>query len=335
MRQNLFIIPNPNFNMKKEVLSIFLLVIFAASVYAAGNSEGGNTDSEIDYSCSADSDCVVVEKTCCGCVASSSSTAINDLLSSINKNSEGEWNENIRGQGCGGQFGCPDGLEMAQERKCNSYIPKCVNSRCKIVSENPTISEQARLAALEAKNRAKIEAREQYKKRLENFRKDYAAKNCENLDTKEERIKCRFILGENYTAPEGTIPEACRLAENQDRCKALYAATRTCFELEGKTKDACFKRALGIKKQLADEPREERNQKAREYIVTLLYNLEERVEKASEENKIDPEDGAEIIDKIVEIKGKVLNGATKEEIRTEMQSLKEMWRTALADAEDE
>ncbi len=49
----------------------------------------------------------------------------------------------------------------------------------------------------------------------------YRERNCEDFDEKGERIKCRLVAG-NYVAPSGTVPEACRLAENRGRCVALY-----------------------------------------------------------------------------------------------------------------
>ncbi len=199
----------------------------------------------------------------------------------------------------------------------------------------PSIRSQTIDAVSEASRVVQEEAQNRFNQKREELRRQYAMRNCEEYEERADRIKCRFILGEEYRAPEGIVPEACRLSENQDRCKALYAATRTCYTLENRAKDACFKRALGIRKQLADEIPMERNQKAREYVVTLLYDLEERIEKAAESGKIDPEVGAEMIDKIVEIKGKILNGVNREEIRADIQVLKEMWRSALSDFENE
>ncbi len=116
---------------------------------------------------------------------------------------------------------------------------------------------------------------------------------------------------------------------------AFYATIQTCFKLEGRAKDACFKRASGFTKaRLNEENSTQRPEKARDYMVALLYHLQERVEKAHEKGRISADDASALINKIVEIKQEILSGAKKEEIRPMVRELKEMWRAAKPNIED-
>lgn len=72
-------------------------------------------------------------------------------------------------------------------------------------------------------------------------------------------------------------------------------------------------------------------EKVRHYMVLVLYNLQERVEKAVEKERLTVDEGAILVNKIVEIKRAILDGAAKTEIRTMLQELREIWRTYKAD----
>ncbi len=153
-------------------------------------------------------------------------------------------------------------------------------------------------------------------------------KGCEEFEIVKERIRCRLIQG--IEGGEGGVEEACRGLRTQGRCVAFYATVQTCYKLEGRAKDACFKRAAGLQKQaLSEEDSKERKEKARQYIVALLYDLQERVEKAHEKGKINVDDASEIINRIVEIKKDILNGELKDKIKPEMIALKQLWRSKL------
>ena len=154
----------------------------------------------------------------------------------------------------------------------------------------------------------------------------YREKDCESYETKRERIKCRLTHGDDYETPAGTIEETCRVADNTARCNALYSVLKNCYELEARQKDKCFKRAIGLRAKISDTPVQERGQKARDYVVALLYDLQEKVEAKAKNSEIDTEDAAEIVDEIVDIKEAILNGESKENIRTKMQALKIKWR---------
>jgi len=150
--------------------------------------------------------------------------------------------------------------------------------------------------------------------------------DCDSKSTRLERIKCRIknkIQEEGETIDyEKRVPEACRTLKNPTACIALYKNVRSCYKLEGREKNRCFKRAAGFAKVKLGEEIEGRAQKARQYMVTLLYELEERIEKANEEGKITDEKSAEIIDLIVAIKEDILEGKKKAEILPKLNSLK-------------
>lgn len=152
---------------------------------------------------------------------------------------------------------------------------------------------------------------------------------CEDSDSRRDRIKCRLNYikdnKEGFRAPYGVLPEACRKLGDKDRCVKLYDKSQTCYEKKGMDKNKCFKRVAGFARaKLKDENPSGRGDKARDYVVLLLYDLQGKIEEAIENERIDADKGAEVIDKIVEIKEAILNGMTKGEIRPMFQSLKNM-----------
>jgi len=161
-------------------------------------------------------------------------------------------------------------------------------------------------------------------------RYEYEKRNCETFNSTNERLRCRIIQGENYTAPSGNIPEACRLnnTEIKGRCVAFYATIQTCYKLPAKAKDACFRRASGLTKKFDEEFQEGRREKARNYMVTLLYELEQRVERAHEKEKISDDNAVLLVDKIVQIKKVILEGKSKDEIKTMLRDLRETWKAS-------
>ena len=157
----------------------------------------------------------------------------------------------------------------------------------------------------------------------------YKEKDCETFETLRERLRCRLIQGEEYVPPKDNIEEACRDLnyKNRGKCTAFYASIRTCYKLEGRAKDSCFKRAAGlVRAKLSEESSDGRAMKARNYLVALLYDLQEKIEKSYENGKIDANVSSALIEKIVQIKKAILNGESREEIRRMMAELREMWR---------
>ncbi len=163
-------------------------------------------------------------------------------------------------------------------------------------------------------------------------RTDTRVKDCSKLPSEMGRIRCRLKHGDGYIASPGEIPEACKLRteEKRGRCVAFYNAIQKCYDnKKGKDKDLCFRKASGLQKKISEENVEGRKEKARNYMMTLLYELEERVEKFNAKGKITEEKSAEIISKIIEIKKSILEGETKETIRPELEELKQLWRSSI------
>ncbi len=166
---------------------------------------------------------------------------------------------------------------------------------------------------------------------MDEYRERLQAMNqtCDDINQSNDRIKCRLVYGKNYTARDNTIPEGCLRAKSPLACKRLYRDSEGCFELQGKEKNLCFRRVSGfVKEKIKDEVQDGKN-KTRNYVVLMLYDLQERVEKAYEDGKIDVDESTALIAKIAEIKQAILDGKTKAEIRTMMQELKQMWRDSI------
>jgi len=150
--------------------------------------------------------------------------------------------------------------------------------------------------------------------------------DCEAPENRRERIKCR--LGEyrkgKLNESEYDVPEACRNIGSEQSCKVLYRNLQRCYDLPGRAKDQCFKRAIGFAgANLKDENSgPKRVQKARDYVVALLYELQDRIEGANVGGQVSDDDAAGVIDLIVEIKQDILSGVSKEEIRPKFQDLK-------------
>ena len=79
-----------------------------------------------------------------------------------------------------------------------------------------------------------------------------------------------------------------------------------------------------MRANLKDENPSGRNNKSRDYVVLLLYDIQEKIEHAVENERIDSEKGAEVIDKIVEIKEAILNGESKHVVKPLLQELRAM-----------
>ena len=97
-----------------------------------------------------------------------------------------------------------------------------------------------------------------------------------------------------------------------------------------KHKNKCFKRLANFAKAKLKDEKVDKNKKSRDYVVLLLYDIQEKIEKAIENERVGVDKGAEAIDKIVEIKEDILNGIKKNDIKPKMLQL----RTLLKDFED-
>src|SRR3989344_7693099 len=154
-------------------------------------------------------------------------------------------------------------------------------------------------------------------------------KECDSIPQLKERILCRLKNNKEGIKEqvdyEKQVPEACRTLKNPTACIALYKKVQEnkCYDLNGIEKDKCFKDVVGIKKKLSEE--NYKANKARQYLILLLYDLEERVENAVEEAKITPNSGANVITLIIEAKQLILDNKPKSEIVSKLNELKEEW----------
>ena len=73
---------------------------------------------KINYSCAEDSECVLVQTSCCSCLQ------IQDEIKAINKQSEVAWNENLA---CGITL-----CEQCQNSE-PAFVASCVSGKCKAV----------------------------------------------------------------------------------------------------------------------------------------------------------------------------------------------------------
>jgi len=156
-------------------------------------------------------------------------------------------------------------------------------------------------------------------------------KDCESVTMRKERIKCRL---QNKVEEDGNIdydvrvPEACKTLRNPTACIALYKNVQSsqCYNLEGRDKDKCFKETAGIRSNFSGLIPEERAQKAREYLVFLLYEFEERIEDDNKKGLISDDSAAEIIELITQIKEDILSGKNRAEIMPKFNELKQKIR---------
>jgi hypothetical protein len=153
---------------------------------------------------------------------------------------------------------------------------------------------------------------------------------CENIEDRKERIKCRLQYikdnKEDFEAPYNKIPETCRNLnfENQGKCVSFYQKSQACYEKNGIDKNKCFKRLANFAKANLKDEKNERNQKARDYTLLLLYDIQQKIEEAIKNDKINAEEGSELIAKIVEIKEDITAGKTKKEISPKFLELKNL-----------
>lgn len=160
--------------------------------------------------------------------------------------------------------------------------------------------------------------------------KKTAREKCEEVENRKERIKCRLDYikenKEDFEAPSNKIPEACRKLEfeNRGKCVSFYQKSQACYEKNGLEKNKCFKRLANFANANLKDEKEGKNQKSRDYVVLLLYDIQEKIEEAIKNGKIDSEKGSQVIEKITEIKEDILAGKTKKEIAPKISELKSL-----------
>lgn len=157
--------------------------------------------------------------------------------------------------------------------------------------------------------------------------KEADKETCENFNIRLERVKCRL---EKKGLDTSSVEESCRVLPNPSNCQALYNKVNSCYDLNGVQKDQCFKRIAGFigKGNLENEAKANNKGALRNYVVFLLYDLQERVEEANEQGKLDTQKSAQIIDIIIQIKEKLFLDKSKNEIKPLLEQLKNIWKDA-------
>ncbi len=174
------------------------------------------------------------------------------------------------------------------------------------------------------------EKREEIRKvRAESRVKWLRMHSCEDSDGRKERIKCRLEKKAEKIEErlENKTEESCRGVKQPEKCEILYKKVQECYEKEGRQKDQCFKRAAGfIAHKIKDEIN---NESKREYLVFVLYNLQERIEDKHAAGNLTDEEAAKIIDMIVSIKQLILNGENRDIIKPKIQELRKEWQNII------
>jgi len=148
--------------------------------------------------------------------------------------------------------------------------------------------------------------------------------NCEVQSNVSSRIECR--LEQRGVKSINVTEESCRVLANPANCRSLYAKVASCYNMTGMQKDQCFKRIAGFVGQNIKNQSANNKEALRNYLIFLLYNLQEKVEESFENNRTNSTQASETISLIVEIKQDILLGKKKADIRPKLERLKTMIR---------
>jgi hypothetical protein len=154
---------------------------------------------------------------------------------------------------------------------------------------------------------------------------------CDDKTELRDRIKCRlenraevakYLF--NYTE------EACKVHNKEEACKKLYKASARCYEMNDSiAKKRCFLKESGINFNSGGTFRAAPNEAKRNYVVLLLYELQERIEKMQENNKITTDQATSLITKIVEIKRMILEEKPRAEIVVKINEFKREYKSVV------
>ncbi len=161
---------------------------------------------------------------------------------------------------------------------------------------------------------------------------------CEDVSNLKERIKCRMenkaTISQTYS-----VEEACRGRNgtiNEEKCSNLYKRLKEnkCYEIENAVaKKKCFLIQSGININQGGTFRAAPNEEKRSYVVTLLYELQEKIEKLQEEGKITMDESADLISQIVTLKQAILDGRPRSEIVPKLQEFRLSYNQAINEGE--
>ncbi len=151
---------------------------------------------------------------------------------------------------------------------------------------------------------------------------------CETASTPKERILCRFknkVIAQNEKY--SVVEEACRGHNRTEECKQLYTRSASCYqESNAISKKRCLLSKSGINLNQGGTFRESPNDVKRNYVVLLLYDLQERIENLEEKGVITSEEGASLVTKIIEIKKLILENTPRSNIVPKIQEFKQEYR---------
>lgn len=161
----------------------------------------------------------------------------------------------------------------------------------------------------------------------------------EKYNSEESCAKLPMVIGMNVTNSTNSTNVKPRLTKGI--CQALYASAKVCYmqrekstgsDSDKKTFEECLQRNAGLQKKVSEEATNKDG--VRKYLVLRLYNLQQKVEKASQDGKITSDDAATTIDLIVKIKADIMGGSTKAEIKDEVEQLKKKIRAMKLTAQE-
>jgi hypothetical protein len=174
---------------------------------------------------------------------------------------------------------------------------------------------------------------------------------CGDFEDRLDRIKCRLKVAkeggskvrdvyEEYKTD--SLPEACSKLKDEvlnkgnelskDECRKFYNKIQNCYDKTGNDKFSCFRRSAGLT-TASLSGQGSKKLEMRQYVVELLYDLQEKIEKAVEDERISEEDGARLIEQIVVIKENILGGASKAEVKPLIESFKKDFRSVRSSIE--
>jgi hypothetical protein len=156
---------------------------------------------------------------------------------------------------------------------------------------------------------------------------------CEDKATLRERIKCRFENpSATYKEAYDTVEEACRDDRYRTKCQALYQRAATCYsQSDYAVKKECFLKESGININTGGTFRASPDESKRNYVILLLYELQERIEGIQEEGKITVDQATSLVTKIVEIKKMILAKEARASIAVKINEFKQEYRTVMSE----
>lgn len=159
--------------------------------------------------------------------------------------------------------------------------------------------------------------------------------SCEDKSTIKDRIKCRF---ENpsvaYKEAYQAVEEACRDDRYKEKCERLYKASSYCYNEDNiSERKKCFLKESGISINSQGTFRAAPDDSKRNYVVLLLYELQERIEDMQSEGKITVDQATSLIEKIVGIKKMILAKEPRSEIVIKINEFKQEYKTVMSGVE--